>query len=179
MFDVDWMRGMSFGLFPVETGDPEAIAQELDTVFANDQEGPTKGMVRFVPNRRLKAILVITSRPEYLKKAETWLRRLDMVGQATEKQVHVYHIQHRPAGELAQLLQKIYGQQDPGGPHAHHMATVSTCRMRYAQPTPPRCPRHTGPNRLTPRAYHRTGAGLDIAPALARRGQRALGTRRP
>ena len=25
-FDVDWMRGMSFGIFPVETSDPEAIA---------------------------------------------------------------------------------------------------------------------------------------------------------
>jgi general secretion pathway protein D len=113
VFDVDWMKGMSFGLFPIETGDPEAIAQELDTVFANDQDGPGKGMVRFIPNRRLKAVLVITSRVAYLKKAETWMRRLDMVGKATEKQVHVYHIQHRPAAELAQLLQKVYGQQEP------------------------------------------------------------------
>ena len=56
---------------------------------------------------------MITSRAEYLKKAETWLRRIDMVGKATEKQVHVYHIQNRPAGELAQLLQKVYGQQEP------------------------------------------------------------------
>src|SRR5215813_3700378 len=113
-FDVDWMRGMSFGLFPIETNDPDAIAQELDTVFANDQESPTKGLVRFVPNRRLKAILVITSRPEYLKKAESWVRRLDMVGRSTEKQVHVYHIQNRPALELAQLLQRIYGGQEQG-----------------------------------------------------------------
>jgi general secretion pathway protein D len=112
VFDVDWMRGMSFGLFPIETGDPEAIAQELDTVFANDQDSPSKGLVRFIPNRRLKAVLVITPRAEYLKKAEIWLRRIDMVGKATEKQVHVYHIQHRPAGELALLLQKVYGQQE-------------------------------------------------------------------
>jgi general secretion pathway protein D len=113
-FDVDWMKGMSFGLFPIETNDPDAIAQELDTVFANDQESPSKGMVRFVPNRRLKAILVITSSAEYLKKAQTWVRRLDMVGRATEKQVHVYHIQNRPAVELAQLLQRIYGAQEQG-----------------------------------------------------------------
>jgi general secretion pathway protein D len=113
-FDVDWMRGMSFGLFPIETNDPDAIAVELDTVFANDQESPTRGLVRFVPNRRMKAILVITSRPEYLKKAQTWVRRLDMVGRATEKQVHVYHIQNRPAVELAQLLQRIYGAQEQG-----------------------------------------------------------------
>ena len=125
-FDVDWMRGMSFGLFPIETNDPEAIAQELDTVFANDQESPIKGMVRFVASRRLKAILVITSRPEYLKKAETWVRRLDMVGRATEKQVHVYHIQNRPAVELAQLLQRIYGGQEQGRVGSLTRATMAT-----------------------------------------------------
>ena len=125
-FDVDWMRGMSFGLFPIETNDPDAIAQELDTVFANDQESPIKGMVRFVASRRLKAILVITSRPEYLKKAETWVRRLDMVGRATEKQVHVYHIQNRPAVELAQLLQRIYGGQEQGRVGSLTRATMAT-----------------------------------------------------
>src|SRR5262245_36954206 len=125
-FDVDWMKGMSFGLFPIETNDPDAIAQELDTVFANDQESPTKGLVRFVPNRRLKAILVITSRPEYLKKAETWVRRLDMVGRATEKQVHVYHIQNRPAVELAQLLTRIYGGQEQGRVASISRTTTAT-----------------------------------------------------
>jgi general secretion pathway protein D len=125
-FDVDWMRGMSFGLFPIDTNDPDAIAQELDTVFANDQESPTKGLVRFVPNRRLKAILVITSRPEYLKKAQAWVRRLDMVGRATEKQVHVYHIQNRPAVELAQLLQRIYGSQEQGRAASLSRTTTAT-----------------------------------------------------
>jgi general secretion pathway protein D len=112
VFDVDWMRGMSFALLPVETSDPDAIAQELDTVFANDRDGPAKGVVRFVPNRRLKAILVISSRPEYLRKAETWMRRIDMVGRAAEKQVHVYHSQNRSAVELARLLQRVYASQE-------------------------------------------------------------------
>lgn len=112
VFDVDWMRGMSFAIFPVESADPEAIAQELDVVFANDRDGSGKGVVRFVPNRRLKSILVITARQEYLNRAESWLRKLDMVGRATEKQVHVYHVQNRPAVELAQLLQRVYSGQD-------------------------------------------------------------------
>lgn len=111
VFDVDWMKGMSFALFPVETADPEAIATELDTVFSNDKEGPAKGMVRFIPNRRLKSILVISARPEYLHKAETWMRRIDMVSRAVEKQVHVYHIQNRGAVELAALLQRVYAGQ--------------------------------------------------------------------
>ena len=112
VFDVDWMRGMSFGIYPLESGDPEAVAQELDTIFANDRDSPTKGIVRFVPNRRLKSVLVISSRPEYLRRAQVWLRRLDMATLATVKQVFVYPVRGRTASELAQLLQRIYGSQD-------------------------------------------------------------------
>jgi general secretion pathway protein D len=112
IFDVDWMKGMSFGIYPIESGDVEAIAQELDAVFATDQDGPSKGLIRFVPNRRLKSILVITPRPQLLTKAESWLRRIELVGRNAERQVHVYRIQHRPAGELAVVLQKVYAAQE-------------------------------------------------------------------
>lgn len=114
VFDVDWMRGMSVAIHPVDTPDPDAIAQELDTIFANDRESPTKGIVRFVPNKRLKAVIVISSRPEYLNKAAGWIKRLDMVGAEAEKQVHVYHVQNRPAAELATLLQKVYASATQG-----------------------------------------------------------------
>ncbi|MEQ1651703.1 MAG: type II secretion system secretin GspD, partial [Hyphomicrobium sp.] len=114
VFDVDWMRGMSFGIFPLETGETEAVAQELDKIFANDSASPTKGMVRFIPNARLKSIVVITSRPEYLKKAETWIRRIDMASEATERRAFVYHVQHRSAQELAELLKKVYSPSGEG-----------------------------------------------------------------
>lgn len=112
VFDIDWMRGMSFGIYPLESGDPEAVAKELDTIFANDRESPTKGIVRFIPNRRLKSVLVISSRPEYLRRARTWIRRLDMATQATVKQVFVYPVRSRSAPELARLLQRIYGSKE-------------------------------------------------------------------
>jgi len=108
VFDVDWMRGMSFGLFPVDSADPQSLVPELDTIFANDRSSPTKGLVRFIANRRLGAVLVIASQPLYLKKAADWIRRIDVVGQSQDKQLFVYHIQNRPAGELADLLKGIY-----------------------------------------------------------------------
>ena len=114
VFDVDWMRNMSFGIFPIETSDTVAIAQELDTIFANDRDSPSKGIVRFVPNARMKAIVVISSRPEYLKKAETWIKRIDLAGEATEKRAFVYNVQYRPVQELASLLQKVYSTREPG-----------------------------------------------------------------
>lgn len=134
IFDVDWMKGMSFGIFPVETNDVEAIAKELDTVFANDGESPTKGMVRFVPNARLKAVLVITSRPAYLKKAETWINRIDMMGRATEKQAFVYHVQHRPASEIAQLLMKVYTPPRPQSTVAQSIGTTAVTTTASISP---------------------------------------------
>jgi general secretion pathway protein D len=112
VFDVDWMRGMSFGIYPLESGDPEAVAQELDTIFANDKDSPIKGIVRFVPNRRLKSVLVISSRPEYLRRAQAWARRLDMATQSTVRQIFVYPVRSRTAADLAKLLQRVYGSQE-------------------------------------------------------------------
>jgi general secretion pathway protein D len=120
-FDVDWMRGMSFALLPVESADPETMARELDTVFANDTDSPGKGIIRFVPNNRLKSVLVISSRPEYLRRAANWLQRIDLAGQATEKRVHVYHVQNRPAVELAALLRRVYSSQQ-----SNRAVTVAT-----------------------------------------------------
>lgn len=108
VFDVNWMKGMSFALVPLSTSEPEAIAAELDTVFFNDRNGPSRGVVRFVPNHRLNAILVITSQPKYLAQAEAWVRRLDGASRNGEEQLYVYHIQNRPAGELAQVLRRVF-----------------------------------------------------------------------
>jgi general secretion pathway protein D len=60
VFDVDWMRGMSFAVFPVEGADPDVVAQELSTMFGNDVDSPIKGVVRFIPNKRLRAVLAIS-----------------------------------------------------------------------------------------------------------------------
>jgi general secretion pathway protein D len=110
VFDVDWMKGMSFALYPVKTSDPQAIADELATIFANEH-GPLKNVVRFVPNRRLKSILVITSRSRYLKDASLWINRLDRAAGRTETRLHVYHVQNRPASELAPILQSVFASE--------------------------------------------------------------------
>jgi general secretion pathway protein D len=59
LFDIDVMKGMSFAIVPVKSSQPETITSELKTVFASDREGPMAGMVQFLPNKRLGAVLVI------------------------------------------------------------------------------------------------------------------------
>ena len=108
LFDIDTMKGMSFALVPMKTSQPDAIAGELKTVFASEREGPMAGMVQFLPNKRLGAILVISPQPQYLRRAETWIRRLDAQAQGSEKQLYTYSVQNRRAQELVDVLQSMF-----------------------------------------------------------------------
>lgn len=103
VFDVDWMKGMSFALVPVKSASPASIVQDLDQVFET-RKGPLKGIVRFVPNARLKSVLVISSRAKYLKDATRWIRKLDVLAESSEAGLHVYHVQNRAASDLAKTL---------------------------------------------------------------------------
>jgi len=109
VFDVDSMRGMSFALFPVDAADPNTVAQELDTLFANDTASPTRGLVRFVPNRRLRAVLAMSPRPEYLRRAAAMVDGLRSVSRSSERETFSYRVRNRSPGELAQVLSRIYG----------------------------------------------------------------------
>ena len=111
IFDVDVMKGMSFSLMPVRISDPAVIADELKTVFASEREGPMAGMVRFLPNKRLGAILVISAQPQYLRRAETWVRRLDAQAEGSEKQFFTYPVQNRRAQELVGVLQSMFAKE--------------------------------------------------------------------
>ena len=103
VFDVDWMKGMSFALVPVKSTSPAAIVQDLDQVFET-RKGPLKGILRFVPNSRLKSVLVISSRSKYLKDATRWINKLDVLAENSEAGLHVYHVQNRTASDLAKTL---------------------------------------------------------------------------
>jgi general secretion pathway protein D len=111
LFDIDMMKGMSFALVPVKSSQPTAIAEELRTVFASDGEGSAAGKVRFMPNNRLKAVLVITSQRQYLSRAESWIKRLDAQAEGTEKQFYTYAVQNRRADELVAALQAMFSNE--------------------------------------------------------------------
>ena len=111
VFDVDVMKGMSFAVVPVKTPQPEKMVDELKAIFAAEKEGPLKGRVRFIANTRLGAILVVTSQPSYLPRAQTWIRRLDAKAAGSERQLHVYQVQNRPVTELATVLQSMFANE--------------------------------------------------------------------
>ena len=107
IFDVDWMHGMSFALVPVKSSSPGAIVQDLEQVFQT-RSGPLKGILRFVPNERLKSVLVISSRAKYIRDSQRWIKKMDVLAQSGEASLHVYHIQNRNATDLANILAQVF-----------------------------------------------------------------------
>jgi general secretion pathway protein D len=109
VFDVDWLKGMSVGIFPLERVEAATVAPELEKVFGEGSNSPLAGMFRFLPIERMNAILVITPQPSYLKKAEEWLGRLDRGGADAGTQLFVYYVKNVKAADLAENLTDVFG----------------------------------------------------------------------
>ncbi len=112
-FDVDVMKGRSFGLFPMKHVEAKLIIEELDKVF--QQDGGDKGFIQFIEIERLNAILAITFQPAHLRKVENWIMRLDKADSYAGGGVMVYRAQHVDAVELAETLNKIFSQSNRSG----------------------------------------------------------------
>ena len=76
-FDADWMRGQSVGIFPVRNSTPEPLISEIEKIMDSGEGGMGQNVVKFQPIGRLNSILVVSQKPEYLKRAQTWIARLD------------------------------------------------------------------------------------------------------
>ena len=115
IFDVDWLAGMSVGIYPLETVDVEAITAELAAVFGMEADSPLAGLFRFVPLERLGSVMVITPREEYLPKAQEWINRLDRGAAGAGMQLYVYKVKNLEAQVLADYLTQLFGGTSSGG----------------------------------------------------------------
>ncbi len=106
-FDVDWMRGQSVGVFPVRFTSPEPIITELEKIMDSGDGGLSQNIVKFQPVARLNAILVVTRKPNLLRTAETWIKRLD-AADTTRTGVHVYQVKYGEARQLARVLNDVF-----------------------------------------------------------------------
>jgi len=106
-FDADWMRGQSVGVYPLQSATPEPIVSELEKILDSGEGGMGQGLVKFQAISRMNAILVVAKKPELLRNASNWIRRLDGSNTAAIG-VKVYHVRHGDARHLAQLLNEMF-----------------------------------------------------------------------
>ena len=138
-FDVDMLKGMSVGVFPlkhVSTREVEAALRLLSLGGAAPpaaQTGaaggarptdpasaalgtsfPLSGALRVLPIERINSIMVVTPRAAYLDEARRWIEKLDQPGgNSPEAQLFVYPVQNGNAKHLANVLNGLFGNGTP------------------------------------------------------------------
>lgn len=107
VFDVNFMKGMSFGLYPMKSVAVNTIFGEIQAMFGSESGSPLAGAIRLLPIERLNAIMVITPQAAYLDEVHAWIERLDRSNSAGGGNMHVYRAQHVDAVQLASTLSQV------------------------------------------------------------------------
>ncbi|MET0935699.1 MAG: type II secretion system secretin GspD, partial [Luteibacter sp.] len=113
-FDVDWLRGMSVGVFSLQRAEVKDLTPMLDKLFGEKGNTPMAGLLRFIPIERTNSLVVISPQPAYLDEVRSWIDRIDRGG-GNEAQLYVYDVRNVQASDLADYLSDIYGGGSSGG----------------------------------------------------------------
>lgn len=143
-FDVDWLRGMSVAVIPLQHVQADDLVSQLDSVF-NQQAGGVKnagttampegnnlignsgsgaagslsGMVRLIPLKHSNSLVVITPQPSYLDEVRRLVTTIDN-GAGNASGLYVYNVLNVKASDLARHVNELFGnptgnQQTPAG----------------------------------------------------------------
>lgn len=107
IFDVDWLAGMSVGVYPLQSAEASKVVGELEKVFGEGAKTPVAGMFRFMPLEGQNAVMVITAQASYLQQVQQFIERLDAGGEGAR--LYVYDVQNMKATDLAEQLTTVFG----------------------------------------------------------------------
>jgi general secretion pathway protein D len=128
-FDVDLLKGMSVGVFPLKyvttkeidvalrllnsgsaapTAAPAAASSASSSSLT--ASSPLYGALRIIPIDRINSVMVVTPRAAYLDDARRWIDKLDQPGgNSPEAQLFVYAVQNGNAKHLSDVLNGLFG----------------------------------------------------------------------
>jgi general secretion pathway protein D len=124
VFDVDWLAGMSVGVFTLQQSEAATVIAEMEKIFGEGGNTPLSGMFRFVPLEGINGVLVITPQPNYLTTIEEWLQRFDLGGGEAGQRLYVYEVKNVNALDLSDTLSDIF-QTSGGRPSAARSGSVA------------------------------------------------------
>jgi general secretion pathway protein D len=121
-FDVDWLRGMSVDVIPLQHVQADDLVNQLDTLF--NQQAGEKGqkmssLVRLIPLKHSNSLVVITPQPAYIDEVRKLVTTIDN-GAGNSSGLYVYNVLNVKASDLAKHLNELFGnggggEQAPAG----------------------------------------------------------------
>ena len=130
-FDVDLLKGMSVGVFPLKHASIKEVEAALRLVSGGGASAPGGAAATGTSSATsaaalaaggatgqasLNSILVVTPRAAYLDEARRWIERLDQPSDnGAEPQLFIYQVKNVNARHLASVLSGIFGGQSGAG----------------------------------------------------------------
>ncbi len=113
VFDVDYLAGQSYALYPVKSGTPTKLAADLQAALQIDADGALTGAVKVVPIDQANAVMVITRQPAYLDRVGHLMEQIDQIKVSAGRNIHVYYLKNSQPMDIQPLLQRAVNP--PGG----------------------------------------------------------------
>ncbi len=115
VFDVDYLAGQSYALFPAKSGDPAKFASDLQAALQLDNDGALTGAVRVIPLDEANAVMVVTRQPAYLDRVTRLVNQLDKVKSNAARNIHVFYLKNTLPNDLQPILQRAINPPNGGG----------------------------------------------------------------
>ena len=106
IFDVDWLRQKSFGLFPLKYSTAKDVTKDLEAVVG--KQGPLANGVEITPIDHLNSILVVSNNFSRVTQMRSWIERFDRGRDVLAQKIFIYHVQNGNARDLAAVLSKVF-----------------------------------------------------------------------
>lgn len=149
-FDVDWLRGMSVAVIPLEHVQASELVGQLETIFSeqggeekNETQqkvpgsnltvtfgnsgaaaaGSLSSMVRLIPLKQSNSLVVITSQPSYIDEVRRLVTTIDN-GAGNASGLYVYNVLNVKASDLAKHLNELFGNNTNGSAQSQNGAVA-------------------------------------------------------
>lgn len=105
LFDQNWAAKQSLGLVPLENVSADVAVDEMQKIFGG---GDRPGLaVRYVPIKRMNAVVLIAPDVKLVEEMIAWLEELDRGSIGGDDRIYVYFAQNTRATDLADSMQAV------------------------------------------------------------------------
>lgn len=125
VFDVDYLAGQSYALFPVKSGEPSKIAATLQKALQTEGDSPVAGSIQVIPIDQANAIMVVARSSAYVDRAARIMSHIDRIADSGGRSLHVYYLKNVQAQDLQPVLQRAVNPPSGNGPTESAPGSVS------------------------------------------------------
>lgn len=107
VLDADIFENVGHRFYTLKYGEAETLATILEQMFTAYGPG-IKDSVSFIPITRLNTVLVVSSKPKIFPEIDKFVKEYDVPSLSTEPGLYVYPVKNGRAGDIADLLNRIF-----------------------------------------------------------------------